>query len=95
MDLMQLAPHLEVVGALFGVGGAWVIASGPRLAFYGFCCYLVSNLSWIGFAVHHGHWWQVAQQCCFFGATLLGLWRWRRDRFGVASGGSRTSGGDT
>jgi hypothetical protein len=68
--------HLQMIGALFGVSGAWVIAAGPRLAFYGFCCYLVSNLSWIAFAGFYEHWWLVGQQCCFFGSTLLGLWRW-------------------
>jgi hypothetical protein len=80
-ELMQLAPRMEMVGAVFGVCGAWVIAAGPRLAFYGFCCYLVSNVAWISFASYHGHWWQVGQQCCFFGSTLLGLWKWGRLKF--------------
>jgi hypothetical protein len=80
-ELGAIAPRLEILGALFGVCGAWVIAAGPRTAFYGFCCYLVSNVAWLGFAAYHEHWWQFTQQVFFFGSTLLGLWKWGRLRF--------------
>jgi hypothetical protein len=78
----EIVPRLEVLGAIFGVSGSWVIAAGPRYAFWGFCCYAVSNVAWIGFASYHGHWWQVAQQFCFVGSTLLGLRKWGRMHFG-------------
>lgn len=80
-ELVAIVPRLEILGAVCGVCGSWVIAAGPRTAFYGFCCYLVSNLSWIGFAAYHEHWWQVGQQLCFFGSTLFGLWKWGRLKF--------------
>ena len=74
-DLAALASRLEMLGALLGVCGAWVVAFGPRVAFYGYCCFLVSNVSWLGFAAYHEHWWQFSQQVLFFGSTLLGLWK--------------------
>jgi hypothetical protein len=77
-EIGTIAPQLEILGAVFGVCGAWVIAAGPRTAFYGFCCYLVSNVAWLGFAAYHAHWWQFTQQVFFFGSTLLGLWKWGR-----------------
>ncbi len=67
----------ETLGALFGIAGAWMVAAGPRSAFAGFACFLVSNVFWVSFALGGGHHWLMMQQLIFTGSSLLGLWRWR------------------
>lgn len=65
---------VEWLGALLGLGGAWLVALDGDLARYGFMAFLLSNLCWIAFGLKKKAWGLLAMQTGFLGSSLLGLY---------------------
>lgn len=66
----------EWLAAITAVAGTLLLAGkGPR-AGWGFPLYLVSNVCWIGAALHHGAWALLAQQAVFLAISCFGIWEW-------------------
>lgn len=66
---------LEVLGAIFGLLGAFLLATHTNLSRYGWLAFLVANLALIGFSIGIERYWLLAQQLGFMGTSLLGLAR--------------------
>lgn len=66
----------EALGSVLGVLGALLLAVNSRWSGYGFIAFLASNVAWLIFGRHTGHWIFFAQQVVFTFASLLGIWRW-------------------
>ena len=68
---------LEWIGAIFGLAGAWLVASHCTWSRYGWWAFLVANVALIGFALGGGHYGLLVQQVGFMGSSVLGLCRAR------------------
>lgn len=68
---------LEVVSAIFGVVGAYLLAVKSRWAPLTFVLWLFSNVGWIAFGWLGGHWFLMLQNIAFAAINLLGIWTWR------------------
>ena len=66
----------QYLAALFGAGGALLLAIPGVHPAWGFAAFLVSNLGWLYFAKQRGHWGLVAQQLVFLLTSLVGVWNW-------------------
>lgn len=76
-DAMTIIIHAaEWLAAITAIAGTLLLAGkGPR-AGLGWPLYLVSNVCWIGAAMHHSAWALLAQQVVFLGITIFGIWAW-------------------
>jgi len=72
---MQLTA-IEALASLFGLCGAFLLASRGRWASLGWLAFLASNVAWWIFAVRAGHQFLLLQQVGFTATSLLGIWRW-------------------
>lgn len=63
----------ELWGALPGVLGAFLLASGLTVGRYGWIAFLVSNLAWIVFSVRHNLRKLLMQQIVFMASSCLGI----------------------
>jgi hypothetical protein len=71
---------MAILGAVLGVIGAWLVAcAGRRARWWGFACFLASNVAWIAWGlVTAGGWPLVAMQLAFCVTSARGLWTCRR-----------------
>lgn len=72
----RLDRAIEISAALFGLLGAFLLATRSDLAAWGWVAFLASNAGWIAFALFRRLWWLLAQQIGFTASSLLGIWRW-------------------
>ncbi len=73
MSLLTLTEWLAAVSA---VAGTLLLANKGPYAGWGFVLYLISNMGWIAYAMHHGAWALLAQQAVFVATSLWGVWTW-------------------
>lgn len=71
---MKAVRDPEVWGAYTGIPGALLLAMNNGFSKYGWALFLVSNISWIVFAVRGKYTKLLYQQIAFLATTLLGLW---------------------
>ncbi len=71
---MKVLKDPEAWGAYTGIPGALFLAMNNGYGHYGWSLFLVSNISWIIFAVRGGYSRLLQQQLAFMATTLLGLW---------------------
>lgn len=66
---------IELVAAALSCFGAYVVAKHGHTmrAKSGWIAWIVSNVLWIGFAIHNGHWGMLAMQTYFLYTASLGL----------------------
>lgn len=74
-DTQRGAAAVELLAAVFGVAGAFLLATRVHPAF-GFGAFLVSNIGWLAFSATRRHWGLLAQQVFFLVSSLIGLWNW-------------------
>jgi hypothetical protein len=67
---------IEACAALFGLLGAFLLATRSDVSAWGWVAFLASNAGWIAFAVARRLWWLLVQQIGFTATSLLGIWRW-------------------
>lgn len=68
----------ECAGAVFGLAGAYLVATHSRFSPLGWLAFIVANIALIAFALAIGRYWLLIQQVGFTGSSLLGLRRsWR------------------
>ena len=70
-----LVSALSILGALFGMAGALLLAM-PNAPGRGFGAFVVSSVAWLLVSARQRQWPQHAQQWVFLGCSLLGLWNW-------------------
>lgn len=66
----------EMFGALFGLFGAFLLATRSRFAAYGWVAYLVSNLGWLVYSFNNDRWALLIQTGGFMVLSLVGIYRW-------------------
>lgn len=66
---------LELIGALFGVIGATLVALNIKVSRLGFFAYMVSNVAMIGFGIEAGHVGVIAMNLVFMLTTIIGIVR--------------------
>lgn len=66
---------LEAFGAIFGLLGAFLLATHTGISRYGWLAFLLANLALIGFSIGIERYWLLAQQLGFMLTSLLGLYR--------------------
>ena len=71
---------VEMVGSIFGLIGALLLASNTKVSKFGWISYLVANVAMLMFAMDIGAKWMLIQQIGFTLTSLLGLYR-VRDQF--------------
>lgn len=71
---MKALKDPEAWGAYTGIPGALLLAMNNGYSKYGWALFLVSNISWIVFAVRGKYTKLLLQQLAFMATTLLGLW---------------------
>ena len=64
---------LSIIGALFGIAGALILALPARPGL-GFAAFICSNLAWLIVSGAKRQWPLHAQQWIFLICSLLGLW---------------------
>lgn len=74
--LINFVWSVDFIGLLFGVAGTLLLATKGRRAGWGFVAFLVSNMGWILFALHHGHTKLLAQHLIFAMSSVVGIWFW-------------------
>lgn len=70
----------EVIGSVLGVIGGLLVALQCRISVYGFGFYALSNIAFIAFGLHRGHYGIVAMNAVFLVLAALGVWRYGRIR---------------
>lgn len=65
----------EVLGTVFGLLGAFLLATHTKVSRYGWLAFFFANLALIGFAIGIERYWLMAQQIGFMGTSILGLVR--------------------
>ncbi len=73
----------EWVGCVFGLLGAFLLATNSKLSSWGFIAFLISNVAWIIFASAKNSDGLLLQQAGFTLTSLLGVYRWRRPLKGI------------
>lgn len=73
---MNQIEAIEAIGSVLGVLGSVLLAMNSRWSGYGFIAFLASNVAWLIFGRHTGHWLFFAQQMVFTFTSLMGIWRW-------------------
>lgn len=71
---MKALTDPEAWGAYTGIPGALLLAMNNGYSQYGWALFLVSNISWIVFALRGKFTRLLLQQMAFMVTTLLGLW---------------------
>lgn len=74
---MQISPHYEQAGFLFGVIGASLLALNTRISPYGWISFLAANVAIILMTIHTGQYWLMAQQIYFTGTSIVGIVRFQ------------------
>ncbi|MFC3110880.1 hypothetical protein ACFQAT_28515 [Undibacterium arcticum] len=69
--------YFEVIGCIFGLLGALLLALNNRYSGFGFYAFLVSNLAWIGYAIVQSVGGLTIQHIGFSITSLVGIYRWR------------------
>jgi drug/metabolite transporter (DMT)-like permease len=67
---------LDWIGCIFGVAGAFLLATRTRYSGWGFVLFLVSNLAWGWYGVLTKTESMIIMQVAFTATSLLGIWRW-------------------
>lgn len=73
---MTTARWLELIGTIFGIAGAVLIAANIEISGYGWIGFAISSVTMTGFAYMIKAWGLLALQLCFCATNVLGLWRW-------------------
>ncbi len=63
-------------GCTLGLIGAFLLAANTRFSRWGWVAFLLSNVAWLGYAVHTSAWALLLQQAGFTITSLIGLHRW-------------------
>lgn len=72
-----IARHwLELLAAITGLAGAWLLATKGQHAAWGWWAFLASNVGWIAFGWIRRHWFLVLQQVGFTASSVWGIWTW-------------------
>lgn len=67
---------IEWAGSLLGLLGAFLLATNSPISGFGFVAFLVSNVCWIGCAVHRKVGALLVMQLGFMATSILGITRW-------------------
>ena len=71
-----MATWLGWFGFVFGVTGAFLLATNSKLSRWGWVAFLFSNVAWIIFSIASGLTSLLLQNLVFTATSLLGLKRW-------------------
>jgi len=75
---------LEIISAVMGVSGSFLLAIKSPYAGWAFVLYLFSNIGWVIFGVWYEHWALVVQNLIFGMLSIIGIWVWLiRPRLGL------------
>lgn len=66
----------EIIGAVFGVLGAAMLAHNGPHAGYGFVAYLASNAGWLIFSYARRHWFLLIQTIAYTITSVYGVLKW-------------------
>lgn len=67
---------LSWLGALFGIGGNFLLGFKTHWAGMGFVAFLISNIVWLMVAYGRADWPLFTQQVFFLVGSLIGIWKW-------------------
>jgi nicotinamide riboside transporter PnuC len=70
--------NFEYIGCGFGLLGALLLSLNCKHSGWGFVAFLVSNVSWITFAIQNGINGLLVMQFGFTITSLIGIYRWRK-----------------
>ena len=76
---MTSASSLDWVACGFALAGSLLLAVRCRVSSWGWVGFLLSNLSWIVYAIATGTWSLLAQNLGFTVTSLIGIYRHRAD----------------
>lgn len=68
--------HLDLIGLICGVIGAYLVASRSDLTPYGWWFFLVSSIALTAYTLHRREHRMAILQIVFVGSNLLGLYRY-------------------
>lgn len=74
--MSKMIRGLELVGAVFGIGGALLIATKIPGFEYGWVAFVISSVALTLFAYHIKAWWLLTQQVFFMMTNAIGVWNW-------------------
>lgn len=66
---------MEWTGAVFGLLGAFLMATNTIYSKFGWLAFMVANIALIGFAIKSKHHGLLLQQLGFLGTSVLGIYR--------------------
>lgn len=76
IQITRMVRILELVGAVFGIGGALVIALKIQGFEFGWVAFVISSVALTLFAYRIKAWWLLAQQVFFMVTNTIGVWNW-------------------
>lgn len=76
IQITRMVRVLELVGAVFGIGGALVIALKIQGFEFGWVAFVISSVALTLFAYRIKAWWLLAQQVFFMATNTIGVWNW-------------------
>ena len=76
MILPPLVDVAEIVGAINGMAGAWLIALRFKYSRWGWIAYLISNICWVAFAADIHRNWLLIQMIGFTFSSVVGVWNY-------------------
>ncbi|BBP02447.1 nicotinamide mononucleotide transporter [Sulfuriferula nivalis] len=66
---------IEWIGSIFGLLGAFLLATNTRVSAYGWFAFLIANFAMIAFAARSKHYGLLTQQLGFMATSALGIYR--------------------
>lgn len=88
----MVANPIQVIGTVFGIGGALMLAIKCRMSAWAWPAWIVSNAAWTWYAFHlpETAYGLIAQQVVFGVINVVGTWTWmfRRQPAQLASNGA-------
>ena len=73
---MTLALVFQILAALFGMAGAWLLRNPDHRAPWAFVLWLVSNPCAIAFSALQGNWWMAAMFTLYFLLAIESTFNW-------------------
>jgi hypothetical protein len=69
--MIAIVSYLAAIAAISGRG--FTAAKSSKLRFWGFVCYIVGSLLWIGYSAVAGQWALLIQNVILIGFSIVGL----------------------
>lgn len=75
LNLTKEMSPCEFAGSLFGLIGAFLVASHGAYADFGFIAFLISNVFFVRFAINNSYFAFLLMQIGFTGTSLMGVYQ--------------------